>query len=104
MKIAIFATFALQTIFSLKCIFNDAFLAVIILVTTKGSVIEIAPYFWPVSNKTCILNKAWGIRRHNKETPAFEFIDTLQTVAEQIVKLTLKQILVILNLLLCKKL
>ena len=102
MKIAIFAK--LQTIFSLKCIFNDAFLPVIILVTTKGSVIEIAPYFWPVSNKTCILNKAWGIRRHNKETPAFEFIDTLQTVGEQIVKLSLKQILVILNLLLCKKL
>ena len=62
------------------------FFSVVILVTTKGSVIEIAPYFWPVSNKTCILNKAWGIRRHNKETPAFEFIDTLQTVVEQIVK------------------
>ena len=87
MKIAIFATFALQTkFFHWSAFLMMLFLAVIILVTTKGSVIEIAPYFWPVSNKTCILNKAWGIRRHNKETPAFEFIDTLQTVVEQIVK------------------
>lgn len=100
-----FLLLLLQTIFSLKCIFNDALFFCRHFGHHKGQCHRNCALFLArVKQNLHFKQSLRRIRRHNKETP-FEFIDTLQTVVEQIVKdASLKQILVILNLLLSKKL